>query len=149
MVYNTRGFTFVEVIVVMTILALMAGTAIVGFQNYARYQSFDQAVAGVQATIADTKIKARSSENGQGHGIKILGNSIVVFRGATYNAGNATNETFTFNAITLAPTLTGGTNEIIFSNLTGLPSATGTVLMTGVAYTATRTVEITGTGVIQ
>lgn len=146
---RARGFSLVEVIVVFGILVLMVSTAIIGFQNYARYQSFDQAVAGVKATLADTKIRARSSEGGQGHGLKIFTSSIVVFPGTTYSAGNSSNETYTFDAATLTPTLTGGNDEIIFSNLTGLPSATGTILMTGVTYTATRTVEITGTGVIQ
>lgn len=143
------GFTLVELLIVIAIFAVLAGIAVVGFQNYARYQNFDQEIAAVQATIADTKVKARSSENGEAHGIKVTANTLTVFSGATYSAIDPDNEVYTFDAITLTPTFTGGTDEIIFANLTGLPSATGTVLMTGVYYSATRTVEVTGTGVIQ
>lgn len=149
MTKKLHGFTLVEILVVLAIFAVLAGITIAGFQNYARYQNFDQEVVAVQATIADTKVQARSSENGEAHGVKVASNSITVFSGDAYNAIDPDNVTYTFDAITLTPSLTGGTDEIIFANLTGLPSATGTILMDGTYYSATRTVEVTGTGVIQ
>ncbi|MEN9920787.1 MAG: hypothetical protein RL538_680 [Candidatus Parcubacteria bacterium] len=143
------GFTIVELLVSMAVIVIITGISVAGFQNYARYQRYDQEVATLRATIADAKVSARVSEGGVSHGVKFLSDRIVVFEGATYSAVDPTNEETVFSTITLTNTLSGGGSEVVFETRTGLPSVSGTVTATGIYHSGTTNVEITEAGVIQ
>ncbi len=144
-----HGFTFVEVIVVVGIIALIAGVSLMGFQNYAQYQRYDQEVGAVKAALLDARSSARAAVNDEAHGVKFLTNTIVLFSGDAYVAGDPQNETVTLRSITAATTLTGGVTEVVFAKLTGTPMVSGTITLTGTQYTGSTTLEITDAGVIQ
>ena len=144
-----KGFTIVELIVVLAIISIIAGFTFFGFKNYSTYQQYDQALGTVKATLVDARVRARSSETGNGQGVKVLPTSIIVFTGSSYSAGASTNVTTAISGAVLTPTFSNGTNEIVFNNLTGLPTATGTILIQGTQFSASTTIEITATGVIQ
>ncbi|MEK7639249.1 MAG: type II secretion system protein [Patescibacteria group bacterium] len=143
------AFTLVELIVGMAVLGIIIGFSVSGFQNFANYQQFDQAVAGVSATLRQAQNDARTADGDAEKGIKILSNSVVTFVGSTYTAGNATNITTTFSAVTLTPALSGGVDEIVFTRLTGAPSAVGTVTIVSTKTGNSAVVEVTTAGVIQ
>jgi prepilin-type N-terminal cleavage/methylation domain-containing protein len=149
--YRSRitGFTIVELIVVMAIISIIAGLTFFGFTNYAHYQHYDQAVGSTKAAIIDARVRARSSETVNGLGIKVLTDSIVVFQGTSYNALASTNRTTDITGAVLTSAFSNGIDEIVFNNLTGLPNATGTILIESTEFNASTTVEITATGVIQ
>ncbi len=147
--HHTKGFTIVELIVVMGIISIIAGLTFFGFKNYSTYQGYNQALGNVKAIMIDARVRARSSETGSGQGVKVLSGSMVTFQGSTYTVGAATNRTTVINGAVITPSFSNGTNEIIFHNLTGLPTATGTILIESIEFAASTTVEITGTGVIQ
>jgi prepilin-type N-terminal cleavage/methylation domain-containing protein len=144
-----NGYTIIELLVVLAVILIATAFVMSGFRNYARYQEYNQSVTTVRAVLQDAHLKARSSEGGQAHGIKILGGSLVVFPGTTYSAGNSANNTTAFANVTLVPSFPGGVSQVNFANLTGLPSATGTIQIIGIGHIATTTIEITGTGGIQ
>jgi type II secretory pathway pseudopilin PulG len=145
----SNGYTVVELLVVLAIMIIVAAVVMSGFRNYARYQEYNQAVTTVRTVLQDAKLKARSSEGGQAHGVKVLSGSLVVYPGTTYSAGNSANKTTTVSDVSLVPAFTGGVTEITFSNLTGLPSATGTIQVVGTNHSATTIIEITRSGGIQ
>jgi len=143
------GFSLVELLVVLTIMSIIGAFAITGFKDYARFQQYDASVATVKSTFIDARVRARSAELDQSYGVKILTNSLVVFRGSTYSAGASTNETVTLTGVTLSRSLSGGTDQIVFNKLTGLPNVTGTITIVGSEHVATTTLTITAAGVIQ
>ncbi len=143
------GFSLIEMLVVFAIMAVIATFAIIAFKDYARFQQYDASVATVNSTFIDVRVRARSAEIDQAHGVKIFTSSLVVFRGSTYSAGALTNETVSFKGVNISRSLTGGTDQIVFSKLTGLPSATGTITIVGTEHVATTTLTISGAGVIQ
>ncbi len=146
---TSAGFSLIEILVVLTIMAIIGIFAITGFKDYARFQQYDASVATAKSTFIDARVRARSAKFDQSYGVKILTNSLVVFRGSTYSAGASTNETVALTGVKLSRSLTGGTDQIVFSKLTGLPSATGTITIVGVEHVATTTLTISGAGVIQ
>lgn len=146
---SRAGFSLIELLVVFAIMAVIATFAIIGLKDYSRYQQYDASVASVKSTFIDTRVRARSAELDQSYGVKIFTNSLVVFRGSTYSAGASTNKTVTLTGVTLSRSLAGGTDQIVFNKLTGMPSATGTVTIVGTTHVATTTLTITGAGVIQ
>ena len=145
----TRGFTLIELLVVVTIMAILLATAIAGFRNYARYQEYDAAVAGVRTALVSAQSRARAAQSDVSHGVKFLTTSVVTFQGTTYSAGASTNTTFSFPNVRITTALTGGVTELTFSPVTGLPNVTGTITIVGTTHEATTTVTITGAGVIQ
>ena len=149
MKHRTSGFSLVEMLVVFAIMAVIATFAVVAFKDYARFQQYDASVATIKSTFVDARVRARSAEFDQAHGVKILASSLVIFRGSTYSAGASTNETITLTGVTLSRSLIGGTDQIVFNKLTGLPNTTGTVTIVGTGHVATTTLTITAAGVIQ
>lgn len=144
-----RGFTLVEILIVISILAIIATILLTGFRNFARFQEFNQAASDVQFLLSQTRVAARSATLDSAHGIKIGSNTITTFVGDTYDAMDPDNETHTYQMVTFTPLLAGGVDEIVFAKLSGLPSATGRIMIEGTVFAATTTVEITNTSVIQ
>jgi prepilin-type N-terminal cleavage/methylation domain-containing protein len=146
---KTTGFSLVELLVVFAIMAVIATFAIVGIRDYARFQQYDATVATVKSTFAAASSKARAAELDQAYGVKVLPTSLVVFYGSIYNGAAATNETIDTNGVIIYTDLAGGTDEIVFNKLSGLPNATGTIDIVGLEHVATTTLTITAAGVIQ
>lgn len=145
----TAGFSLVETLVVLAILVTILGFAVIGFQNYANYQRFNSVTTDVRTALTDARGDARNAVAAEPHGIKVESTSFTVFTGDTYSVSDPDNEVTSFNNVIFYTNLTGGTDEIIFDQLTGLPSATGTITIVGTQYISTTTIEVTGTGVIQ
>lgn len=143
------GFTLLELLLVISIAVVIMGISFAGFQNYASFQQYNQAVGDAQFTIKQARSNALLAANDMAHGVKILPDSIIYFAGDTYVAGAPSNEVTTYTLVTFQPTLTDGVDEIVFAKLTGLPSATGTILISGSDYPETTTLSISKSGVIQ
>lgn len=146
---RSAGFTLVEILVVMSIMVIILAIAMTGFRNFAIFQLYEQDVVTVKSALVDSRVQARSAVDEQVHGVKLLNTSIVLFTGNTYSALDPNNETIDLEVTTLTMDLTGGVDEIRFSQLTGIPSATGTINVVGVDLEATTTLEVTAAGVIQ
>ncbi len=138
-----------EVLVVVAIIAILVGFAIVGFRNYAAFQQFNQAVSEVTFALNQTRMNARAAEQDESHGVKFTTTGLTQFVGSTYVAGAPQNVTTTYQLVTLQYDLTDAADVIVFNKLTGLPSATGTVIVEGTDFNASTTITITETGVIQ
>lgn len=146
---TTHAFTLIEVLAVIAILAIIVTISVVGFRNFASFQQYNQAVSDVTFLLNQTRLDARSAVADASHGIKIDPTSLTRFVGDAYVFGDPDNETVDYSLITFTVDLSDGGDEIIFSKLTGLPSATGTVTVTGTRFTGSTTLEITGAGVVQ
>lgn len=143
------GFTLAELVVSLSIIALLVGGAVYGFQSYARYQEYEQTVAGVLGTLQQARVEARAADSGGAFGVHLEANRIVTFIGGTYSAGAASNQVYNFQNVTLTPVLTGAATNIIFEPLTGRPDVSGTITLVGTLHAATTTLTISGSGVIQ
>ena len=146
---RASGFTILEILIVLALLGLMASISMMGFKNFASYQQYNQAVGDVQFSLQQTRLNARSAVVDQPHGIHILANSITQFYGDIYNVTDTTNEVILFELVTLQADLTGGVQTIVFDKLTGIPSATGTIIVSGTAFESSTTIKISDAGVIQ
>lgn len=146
---KTAGFTIIELLVVISIFVIILTFLVIGFQNFSRFQQYNQAVSDVEFLLKQARVDARSAVADEAHGVKFQSNSITRFIGTTYSAVDPDNEVTTYPQVTITPNLTGGVDEIVFSRLTGLPSATGTILVEGVAFTSSTTITVTDSGVIE
>jgi type II secretory pathway pseudopilin PulG len=146
---ESSGFSLIEILVIIAIFVTISLFVVSGFRNYSRFQEYQQAVATIRATIHEAKIQARSSEDGQARGIHFGTNTVTLFPGSTYVAGNSANRVTTLSQVRIITNLGNGSPQTVFSNLYGLPSATGTVSIVGLQHIGTTTLTITASGGIE
>lgn len=144
-----KGFTLIEVLLVIAFLAFVAGLVIYGFQNFAQFQQFNQGVSDVGFKLGQARTDARSAVNDESHGVYVTPTTVTAFQGDTYSAIDPLNDVSTYSLITISHSFSDGSDEIVFNKLTGLPSATGTITVTGVQFSASTTFTVTETGVVQ
>lgn len=144
-----QGFTIIELVIVIALLAVIAGLSLQVFMQYGRYQAYQQTVSEIAFLLVQTQADARVARFDEHHGIYFSSDSITQFRGNQYNASDTNNLVTTFPGVTITPTLTGATNEIRLQKVSALPSATGTISIVGTTYPATTTFSISPAGVIE
>jgi len=144
-----RGFSIIELLVVISIFALIVGFAVVGFQNYARYQEFEYSATETAALIEQARVDSRSAIGNVSHGVFIQPSSITVFAGNVYDSMDVTNQITTFNNVRFEHSLSDAGDVVIFSQLKGLPSATGTISIIDDSLPATTTLSVTLSGIVQ
>ena len=143
-----RGFSLVELIIIIGMTAVIASIVLFSFRGFANYQLIEKEADVIQAFIDKSRIQAISSKNFADFGVRFATTSITLFQGSVY-AASTTN--FTYNLPSgvqmSAISITGGGTDIYFENVTGEPNATGTITyrLTNTAST-TKSIIIYGTG---
>lgn len=150
MVPHTRhtGFTLIELVVVVALVAILSLIAVQGFLNYANEQRFRADVVEIRSQLKAARTDTLASAENRAYGVAFGTATTTVFAGAQYVPGAASNQTTNFPGLSIAPDLTDGVTELVFARLTGVPSATGTLLITNLRSGATTTIIISGTGII-
>lgn len=149
---SQKGFTLVELMVVMGIFAILMGISTLSLSNIQRNASLSSEVNKIIPDIRGQQIKAMSGDTeGSGvvsdYGIHFETDSYILFRD-TYTAGNAENF-----EVALAPNIqisTAFTNaEVIFLKGSGEVSGGGnTVTFTDTTNGSTQVVVINDLGVV-
>lgn len=127
---NSAGFTIIEILVVMGLLAMVAGlTMVININDYRGYL-----FRGDRDVVVNVLERARSQAinnvclgatctGGMPHGVHVQASQVVLFQGATYSAGAATNQVFPFNGGAQA----AGLSDVVFTQLSGDAAPTGTI----------------------
>lgn len=144
-----RGYTMVELLVVITLLGILVVGFAVAFRGFALHQRFVAEVRSVGHAVVDQKSKSMTGVNGSVHGFDITQNQMVLFEGRGYSAGSPTNQIVVFEYANATSSLSQGTTTVYFDGLTGTSSATGTISMYNDSVGATSTITIYESGVIE
>lgn len=148
--YAQKGFTFIEVITVIAVIAIIATISAAAFQNIYRTSSLRAAESEVYRALTDARTRTLASEDDTVYGVHLSTSAVTRFVGGTYSAGSVTNKTYTFEGGVYATgTLAISGANIIFTRLTGEPSATGTLYMVSADETASSSVVMYGSGLIE
>lgn len=148
--HRKLGFTFVEILIVLAIIALIATISAVAFKNMYDASALRAAGNEVYEALIDSRTKTLASNGATVYGVHVSSTTVERFTGDTYVSGDAENEVYVFEGgVTAAGTLvTSGTN-VIFARLTGEPSATGTIAVRKQDGTGTTTITVHGSGLIE
>lgn len=146
---NTHGFSALELVIVIAILAALLASIVPSFMNFRRSSILNTETQELVTVINRARLLSVSSKNDQQFGVHFEAGKVVLFQGATYFAGAATNEAHALNSmLTLSPiTINGGGAELLFEKVTGATSQNATTTLLVVGTTASTTVVVRPTGV--
>lgn len=146
--FASRGFTLIEIILAIAILSIIMAVIISGMMDYVNYQRMQADVVEVSSQIRETRQNSLSAQDDTHYGVHFESDSVTIFDGDTYNALDPDNQVTSFSIVGLATDLTNGDSDIVFSRLTGVPSATGTITITSNQLGTTATITVNGTGLV-
>jgi prepilin-type N-terminal cleavage/methylation domain-containing protein len=149
---GTRGFTLIEVLVVMSLMVIVAGFGLIVSMESYRGDSFRTERDTLVATLQQARTQAldnmcfgASCAGGKPHGVHLSLHQYVVFQGDSYATRDAALDTVTdaqyFGLATTSPSLT----DIVFSQLAGTttPNPIGVTTISLVDTTGQHTSVIT------
>lgn len=146
---RSRGFTALEILIVIAIIGILTATIMPSFMNFRRNSMLNTDTMNLITLINRARLLSVSSKDDEQYGIHLEPSKAVLFKGVTYSAGAPTNETHEFSTgLTLSSfAINGGGSEVLFDKVTGATTqnATTTLLVTGT--TSSTTVLILQTGV--
>jgi prepilin-type N-terminal cleavage/methylation domain-containing protein len=144
-----RGFTLVEILTSIAIIILVFGIGTYAFVSAKRSASLNTATDGLVFMLDQAKTNALAGKNGQNFGVYFDTYSYTYFAGSSYSVSNASNVVRQLGSgykLTISLSAVGSTT--IFSRLTGVPSATGTITVTDTSSSKTQTVTVGNQGEI-
>ncbi|HAL24551.1 TPA: hypothetical protein DDZ49_04760 [Candidatus Wolfebacteria bacterium] len=94
-------------------------------------------------SLRQAQVYSMSGRQGSDWGVALTDDAIIIFKGSSYASRATTFDESHAIPVTLVVT---GFNETVFSRITGYPSATSTVVITGAGRT--RTVVVNEQGIV-
>lgn len=145
-----RGFTVLEILIVITVFVVMAGIVTVSLSRYTRAQAVTGAATALVSELEDARSRTLASRGGVQYGVHLEDGSITLFRGETYDPNSAQNEVTSLDPrVTLTPSLASGGADIVFERLSGETDDHGTIVVALASDAAfARTIILQQTGLI-
>ena len=143
--YTNKGFTFVEVLLVIAILGVLVGLAIPFYQSFQVSSQLDNTTQEVAQTLRRAQARSMASEYFSPFGLHFESQKFVLFRGDTYIESDPFNEPVEVPGILSVSSVFGP--DIVFSRVEGRPDVTGSITIS-TTYGKSRTININELGVI-
>jgi len=141
---KNAGFTLIEILLSIAAITIIAGISIPIYQLFQVRNDLDIATVEIVQSVRRAQILSQAVDGDTSWGIKIQSGSIIVFKGVSYAARDATFDELFDVPTSMTPS---GVSEIVFTKFTGLPQTTGTITLTSNAN-ETRTITINAKGMV-
>ena len=155
--WTRNGFTLVEVLIVVGVLALISGISILGLAGLGNIKALDLAAQELVANLRDAQRRAITQEKSSQWGIHIGAvdgdrDFYEIFQGASYSADKAVSRTALSPKVEFTTPAQGETKDIIFSKITGYPDTEHIIVLalsndSSITRTV-RVIAISGKGLI-
>ncbi len=148
---KNNGFTLIEILVAIVIISLVSLILLAGFKAFYRQRSLDGAAVQIHAMLNKARQQTLTSKNTAAYGVRFNTQAVYLYQGSFSSSSPAPIQTLIIDRVVkLSPiSLTGGTNDVRFTKLTGESSATGTIAVTLVENaSSTRTFTIYQSGLV-
>lgn len=149
---TSRGFTFVEILVAISVIFIISTISFVSMQNMNHRAARKVSTEEIKRAFADARNNTLASKGDTVFGVYTSTSSVTRFVGSVYTENEITNTVYTFErGVTATGTLVSNNVPVVFSRLTGEPSATGTifVFLEGEEDVASSTIVIHESGLVE
>lgn len=116
---NHRGFTFIELVIVMGIIVLLSMIATYNFYPIKQRVSLDTTIQVLISDLKEQQSKAMNGLSVQGIFFNNVENNYVIFQGDTYDPNNTTNFRIPLGDNISISSVDFNGEQIIFAPLTG------------------------------
>ncbi len=146
------GFTLVELLVVVAIMAVIATVGFLGLANYRSGKNLDFTINEIAAALRATQERAITQENGKAWGIRFTNStsgvqSYTVFSGTVF-APSGVDKTYGLRRGTrFTDPVASSTKDLFFQAISGKPSAYFSITLKG-DTTQIKNIIVATSGVI-
>jgi len=122
-----RGFSLIELLLVIAIATIIFTFSSPFILNFYRTNVVNEAQSNIIDALQRARHYAVLQKNDNSFGVSFTGlaDNYVLFQGTTYGEDATEDEIFPYDGVTI--TSEPAIDEVVFSKLTGLPSATSTI----------------------
>lgn len=123
----SKGFTFIELMVVVSIIFALSTISLISFNNYQSRRLLELSVKEVRQMFEEARSRTVTSVNDSVHGVHLTADSVILFQGEHYDSDDGDNTVFvidprlTISEVSFSPV----TNTVVFEKGTGEASAEG------------------------
>ncbi len=142
-----KGFTIIELLIVISITAILAAAASPIYSNLQVSTQLDESSAQIAQDVRLAREQSLAGVHGVAHGVRFNASSYTLYQGASYATRSAAYDQVNTFSSALAITTTFPNSEIVFTAGTGMPSATGTIIVSH-AVSGTRTILVNDIGAV-
>jgi prepilin-type N-terminal cleavage/methylation domain-containing protein len=136
-----RGFTFLELLIVVAIVGLIGLSSITFYSRFFTQNAAANTVDQLTSELRKAQSYAMSGKQNGDWGVRYASNQIILFQGSSYITRNpAFDEKFSSNSTVTV----NGLTDIIFTRMTGTPSASPTITVSGAGSTTTMNINSQG-----
>lgn len=126
-----RGFSFIEIMVIVAVLLLLGAIAAISFQNLNERLVLRQATSDLAFHLEEAKAASVAGEGAAPHGIHFASDRYVVFTGDEYDVNDDANVTHLLDdRLTMDADIIDNEDFIVFSRITGESSSVATITIT-------------------
>ena len=137
---GNKGFTFIEVLLVIGIIGVLVGLAIPFYQSFQVSSQLDNSTQEIVQTLRRAQARSMASESLSAFGVHFAGRKFVLFQGAIYNPADPLNEAVDLpNTLTITPA-----TDVVFSMTKGIPDSTNSILISTSGESKTITINELG-----
>lgn len=151
MKYMCRGFTLIEMLVVVAVLAVIAAVALAGLVSFRGHSDLTAASEQAISYLSDARARTLASKSDSQYSVRFNLDRFIFFKGTAFASSSTDNVQFLLPAgVEISSiALAGGGKDVIFERITGETPQSGTVVFRLKADTSrTKTVAIKSTGVV-
>lgn len=134
-----KGFSFVELILVVALILILAGTTSAFYSNFLTRNALANTTDQIIGQLRKAQMYAMMGKRNGNWGVNYSSQTITLYEGSSY-PGNATFETISVNNNISV----NGFSDINFSKITGSPNSTATITVSGNDDSKTITVNSLG-----
>ncbi len=119
------GFTFIEVLVTVAIVAVLTTVSVVSFSTYLRRENLLANRSALLSGLREARSRTLASIGGSQYGVKIDADRFTVFPGSTFSSSTADASYMFSQGVKITTTIP----VVVFTRVTGNASASGTIEM--------------------